>query len=201
LLCGLFCSCGEWGLLSSCGTQLLVSGVSLAGKNGFYGVLLLLHFPLKFKQFFFPSPLDSCLLDKIYMTILHLGNEEQTLTKTQTCAPIQTQRHRNNLTGLPAGPVVKNSPASARSAPSIPGQGTTVPQDTEQLSWRGAAIEVPLLWSPCATVHVRQRRRKLPRAATKTQRSQTNTYIKKKKKSKDEGRRYKRGLRREEEVS
>ena len=38
------------------------------------------------------------------------------------------------LGNFPGGPVVKNPPSNAGNAGSIPGQGTKIPQATEQLS-------------------------------------------------------------------
>lgn len=124
----------------------------------------------------------------------------QTLTKTQTHRPLfKLKDAETAVTGLPAGPVAENCLPVHGPHLQSPGQGAETPQDTELLSQHSAGYGSSASREPCATIHVWQRSKDSPRASTKTQSSQKQHIFLKK--SKEEGRRLKRGLRREEEVT
>ena len=86
--------------------------------------------------------------------------------------------------GFPGGPVVKNLPSNAGDMASIPGWGTKIPHDAGQLSPRTATSEpMPSRARTPQLERSPQAATKSLHATTKTQRSQINLKIQKKKKN------------------
>ena len=148
-------------------------------SNSFSFTLGLLSPRQKYTWLFYTWEMKNCMTHRWKIIEIHKSSlcESNTHkdTNTRTCSNSKTQKQL--WQDFPAGPEAENPPASARSTPAVPGQELRPHRtrsywaSTAQL-WKFSCSGAPAPQSMCG-----KGARTLPRASTKTQSSQTNTYF------------------------